>query len=218
VTDFADFKAQIAEWANRSDWSDNLVTSFIRSAEEKFNAELLIDRMMKVAIDTVDHSCASLPDDWIQADYMLIQAPSTPQGWFPIEYMPSEKFFRIPNTPHSSSNNQFVTTFGYYTIRGRTVYFGGPIDAVNGTSFRMHYYAQVPVFSDDVDSWVYTKYPSLYRSAALMHADLHAVGEEDKAGGLKMLVEDQIQKLNDLHRRAKASGSRLHRGHVRSFG
>ena len=51
-----------------------------------------------------------------------------------------------------------------------------------------------------------------------MWADLHAIGEEDKAGGLKMLVEDQIKKLNDLHQMTKASGSRLNRGHTRSFG
>jgi hypothetical protein len=218
VTDFADFKTQIAEWANREDWSDSLITSFIRMAEQKFNAELLVDRMMKVAIDTVDHSCANLPDDWIKADFMLIQTLSAPQGWTPIEYQPSEKFFRLPDTLHSSTNVKFISTFGYYTIRARTIYFGGPIDALNGTSFRMHYYSEVPIFSDTVPSWIYTKYPSLYLFAAMMHADLHAVGEEDKAGGLKMLVEDQIQKLNAQHLLAKASGSRLHRGHTRSFG
>ena len=61
-------------------------------------------------------------------------------------------------------------------------------------------------------------HPSLYRNAALMYSELHAVGEEDKAGGMKMLVEDQIKKLNDLHQRAKASGSRLKKGYTRSFG
>ena len=34
MTDFADFKAQIAEWANRQDWSYTLVTGFVRMAEQ----------------------------------------------------------------------------------------------------------------------------------------------------------------------------------------
>ena len=42
MTDFSDFTAQIAEWANREDWSDNLVASFVSMANQKLNAELRI--------------------------------------------------------------------------------------------------------------------------------------------------------------------------------
>lgn len=110
------------------------------------------------------------------------------------------------------------TTTGFYTIEGRTIYFGGPPDAVNGVSFQMSYYAEVPVFSDAVTSWVYTKYPSLYLYGSLMHADLHAVGEEQLASNLMNLVDNMIGKLNADHLRSKASGSRLARAKVRSFG
>ena len=82
----------------------------------------------------------------------------------------------------------------------------------------MTYYGEVPVFSDIVDSWVNDKYPSLYLSAAMMHAFLHAVGEEDKAAGAKQLTEDTINKLNALHMTSRASGSRVVRSRVRSFG
>jgi hypothetical protein len=58
----------------------------------------------------------------------------------------------------------------------------------------------------------------LYLSAAMMNAFLHAVGEEDKAAGAKQLTEDTIQKLNADHLRAKASGSRVTRTRMRSFG
>lgn len=219
MSDFADFKASIAEYANRQDWSDALLTSFVRDAESKFNAELKIDRMIKTAINTVDHSCANLPDDWIEADFVLIQNPNAPQGWIPIQYQQRDRFFRLPSTAAATRTSvQFESTFGYYTIEGRTIFFGGPPDAVNGTAFRMAYFAEVPVFSDTQDSWLYTKYESMYRFAALMHADMHAIGEEDKAGGLKMLVEDQIKKLNDVYFRSKASGSIVARGHRRSFG
>ena len=219
MTDYATFKAQIADYANRQDWSDSLVSGFVSMANEKFNAELRVDRMIKVSINTVDHSCADLPDDWLESDFMLIQTPSSPEGWTPIRYMSTDEFFRVSDIPRFSTNNvKYLSNFTRYTIRGRTIYFGGPIDAINGTPFRMHYFAEVPVFSDTVDSWIFTKYPSLYLYAALMHSEMHAVGEEDKAGGMKMLVEDMITKLNNIHLRARASGSRLARGRTRSFG
>ena len=46
MTDFSDLKTTIAEWANRQDWTDALVTSFVRMAEQKFNAELRVNRMI----------------------------------------------------------------------------------------------------------------------------------------------------------------------------
>ena len=49
VTDFADLKAQIADYANRQDWSQALVTGFIRQAEEKLNSDLKVDRMIKTS-------------------------------------------------------------------------------------------------------------------------------------------------------------------------
>lgn len=208
MSDFTDFTASLADWANRADWSPALLTSFVRNAEEKLNSELRIDRMILTAINTVTSGCAGLPDNWLESDFMQIAAP-TPTGWAPVEYKPRAEFFRL-----GSAN----CTIGYYTIEGRTLFFGGPPDSVEGVSFKMNYYAEVPVFSDTQNSWVYTKFQSLYRCAALMHADLHAVGEEDKAAQQKQLAEDMINKLNMAHRYARASGSRLSRGHRRSFG
>ena len=48
MSDFTDFKTQILEWINRDDFSDVLVTSFVRMAEQKFNAELRVSRMIKI--------------------------------------------------------------------------------------------------------------------------------------------------------------------------
>ncbi len=218
MTDFADFCASLKDYANRQDWSDVLTTSFVRDAEQKINAELRIDRQICVAKNTVTDQCSTLPDNWLESDFMLMSA-NTPTGWFPIRYKPRDQFFRTDNPSTSTiSTASNSTTYGQYTIEGRVIFFGGPPDAIEGNVYQLSYYSEVPVFSDTQDSWLYTKFPSLYRFAALMHADLHAVGEEDKAGGLKMLVEDQIKKLNDAHRLSRASGSRLSRGHTRSFG
>jgi hypothetical protein len=219
MSDFDTLQATIADFANRQDWSPALVQSFIAMAEQKLNAELRVDRMITTSQNTVTDACSTLPDDWLESDFMLIASQNTPTGWSPIRYKPRDEFFRMSSRPYSGMwTNTYNSTWGYYTIEGRTIWFGGPVDDLEGTVYQMNYYQEVPVMATTLSSWVYTKYPSLYLYASLMHADLHAVGEEDKAGAMKQLTEDTIAKLNADHQRARASGSRLARTRVRSFG
>jgi hypothetical protein len=208
MSDFSDFIATIKDWHNREDWSDALATSFVRMAEQKLNAELRVARMIQSATNTVTLRCGNLPDDWLAFDLVLIASVGVPGGWLPVRYKARDEFFQLPDK----------WSINFYTIEGRQIFFGGTPDTVEGVQFQIYYFAEVPVFSDTVDSWVYTKYPSLYLSAASMHAYLHAVGEEQNALGAKQLTEDEIGKLNDDYRIAKASGSRLTRTRVRSFG
>jgi hypothetical protein len=208
MSDYSDFKAQIAEYANRQDWPDALVTGFIRQSEQKLNAELRVDRMIKTSQNIVTGRCSTLPDDWLQMDQVKIQNDNGADGFLPIRYKARDEFFNLRDN----------WTYGYYTIEGRQLFVGGCPDTVNGQTVKIAYYGEVPVFADDNPSWIYIKYPSLYLYASLMHADLHAVGEEDKAGAMKQLSEDIIMKLNADHLRSKASGSRVTRSRVRSFG
>jgi hypothetical protein len=208
MTDFADFKAQIADYANRQDWSDALVTGFVRKAEEKFNAELRVDRMIQFDEALVTSRCAPLPDDWLELDLVRINNTNAADGFLPIRYKSRDEFYNLTDN----------WAYGYYTLEGRQITVGGAPDTVNGQTLKIAYYGEVPVFADATPSWLYTKYPSLYLYASLMHADLHAVGEEPSAGNMKQLAEDMIAKLNNVHLRAKASGSRLRRSRVRSFG
>src|SRR4029077_1603911 len=129
-------------------------------------------------------------------------------GFLPARYKARDEFF----------NQLDKHTWMYYSLVGRTMFFGGTPDPVDGTQYKLAYYGEVPTFADDTPSWVYSKYPSLYLFASLMHADLHAVGEEQGAANMKQLVVDEIQKLNAAHLGAKASGSRVAMPRHRSFG
>lgn len=208
MSDFADLKTQIADYANRQDWSDALVTGFVRQAEQKFNSELRVDRMIQFDQSLVISRCVPLPDDWLQMEFVRIANPNVPDGFIPIRYKSRDEFF-------TTKDSWMV---GFYTIQGREIFIGGTPDAINGQNVKITYYGEVPVFSDQTTSWVYTKYPSLYLYASLMHADLHAVGEEDKAGLMKQLAEEMINKLNAQHAVSRASGSRVTRSRIRSFG
>ena len=208
MTDFADFKAQIAEYSNRGDWADALIVGFIRQAEQKFNAELRVDRMIKFNQALINCRCIDLPDDWLQMELVRIANTNVPSGFIPIRYKSRDEFYTTVDN----------WMYGFYTIQGRELFIGGTPDTINGQAALITYYGEVPVFSDTTPSWVYTKFPSLYLSAAMMNAFLHAVGEEDKAAGAKQLTEDTINKLNAQHAVSRASGSRVTRSRIRSFG
>lgn len=208
MTDFSDFKAQIAEWSNREDWSDAHVTSFVRMAESKLNQELRVALMIQMDDGIITSRCAQLPDDWLAMDLVRVANECGADGFLPARYKSRDEFFTQRDTH----------TWMYYTLVGPTMYFGGTPDPVDGTEYKLAYYGEVPVFSDTQPSWIYTKYPDLYLNAALMHSKLHAVGEEQSAANSKQLAEDMIQKLNAAHLGAKASGSRVTRPRHRSFG
>ena len=208
MTDFSDFCAQIAEFSNRQDWSQQLVTSFVRMAEQKFNSELRIDRQIQFDEALIASRCAPLPDDCLQLELVRIANPNVPDGFIPLRYKSRDEFFTTVDN----------WSYGFYSIQGRQIYIGGTPDTVNGQTVKLTYYGEVPAFSDTQESYIYTKYPSLYLSAAMMFSFLHAVGEESQAAAAKQLTEDQIQKLNANHATSRASGSRVTRSRVRSFG
>jgi len=208
MSDFSDFITIIKGWANRSDWSDALVTGFIRDAEGILNQDLRIDRMIQFDEALITSRCAPLPDDWLQMELVRIPDGNFPDGFRPIRFRARDEFFN--STDHFARHA--------YTIQGRQIWIGGSPDEVEGRTVKITYYGEVPVFSADQDSWVYTRYQALYRYAAMANADLYAVGEEEKAVGLKQLVDTMIQKLNNDHILSRASGSRLTRSRARSFG
>ena len=125
--------------------------------------------MIKFNQALINCRCIDLPDDWLQMELVRIANPNVPSGFIPIRYKSRDEFYTTVDN----------WMYGFYTIQGRELFIGGTPDAINGQSTLITYYGEVPVFSDTTPSWVYTKFPSLYLSAAMMNAFLHAVGEED---------------------------------------
>ena len=95
MSDFSDFVAQIKEWQNRDDWSDALATSFVRQAEQKFNAELRCSRMIKSVDGLIAARCAPIPDDWLEFSMVRIANEAVPSGFLPIRYKSRDEFFKL---------------------------------------------------------------------------------------------------------------------------
>ena len=169
---------QLMDWANRQDWigTPGLVQSFIAMAEQKMNSDLRVSQMLQNDTALVTSRCAPLPDDWLEMYLISVMSQVNPNGWAPIRYKSNDEFFNLLD----------CNAYGYYTIVGRQVYFGGTPDSVNGINYQIVYYGEVPVLNDATDSWVYIKYPTIYLWACLGNAALHAVGEESQAGNFSL--------------------------------
>ena len=114
MTDYSDFTTQIAEWANRADWASVTIAGFVRQAEEIFNRDLRIDRMLSANDALIASRCAPLPDDCWPRDGPGAGSPSLrsayyPSGFAPIVYKPRAEFFAT----------QDECAVGVYTIEGR---------------------------------------------------------------------------------------------------
>ena len=199
MTDFADFKSQIADWANRADWSDALVTSFVRQAEQKLNAELRVDRMIQFDEALIRLALrASCPTTGCRWTSSRIANDNGADGFLPIRYKARDEFYNLRDN----------WTYGYYTIEGRQIYVGPAVPTRStGKRSRSPITAKSPSSPTPRRAGSTRKYPNLYLDAALMHAALHAVSEQS-AANFKQLTEDQINKLNAIHLRAKASEAR----------
>jgi hypothetical protein len=201
---------QLMDWANRGDWSGTpgLTQSYVTFAEQKFNSDLRVSQMLTSSVNTVTQRCSTLPDDWLEMYLVSIATTYAPNGWSPIRYKSNDEFFNLRDW----------AAFGYYTIVGRAINFGGTPDNVEGIQYQIIYYAEVPPLNDTTDSWVYTKYPNMYLWECLRNAAFHAVGEEGPASNFGQMADAIITKLNNDWAKAKASGSRVTRTRTRSFG
>ena len=211
MTDFADFTTQIAEYANRQDWSSVVVTGFVRQAEEIFNRDLRIDRMLQAddaLIASAARPCLMIGSRWTWCGSPSPRRPITPRA------LRRSSTSRGPSSSPLRTNAQLAFT----PSRAGRSSSAACLTASKDRRFRIDYYQEVPVFSDTTPSYIYTKYPGLYLNTALYRAALHAVGEEQTAANYKQMSDETIQKLNAAHRYSRASGSRLSRTRTRSFG
>lgn len=210
MNQFTTLSNQLMEWANRQDWAGTpgLVQSYIAMAEQKFNTDLRIDRMIATSQNVVTNRCSTLPDDWLEMYLVFITTQVNPSGWAPLRYKSNDEFFNLTDR----------NAYGYYTIVGRTINFGGTPDNIEGVLYQINYFQEVPPLNDATDSWVYTKYPNMYLWQGLANAAMHAVGEEAQAANFAKMADEVITKLNNDWRLAKASGSRVTRTRTRSFG
>lgn len=201
MTAISDHCDVIREWLN-FEYSDVLITSWTRMAEENLSVDLRCKHM--VAIDTalVTESRVPLPLDWLDLDFVRVIDGK------PLRFRARDEFYT--NTEDDDNYNS-----GNYTITGNYLIVGG--DLGDGREIEISYYEAIPPL-DATANWLMTYYSRLYVSATLAVAKAFSVGEEESAVMWQTATKTFVDSINTRDKLAASSGSKLIMPRKKGFG
>lgn len=182
---------QIRDWANRPEFTDELCDEFVRKAEHRINTELRCEYQINLKNSVTYDNFVNIPLDWMESDYIRIK------GEKPLRYRERDDFF-----DRGEINNK-----GWYTVSGRSIIIGGPVDSINGVNIEMSYYSVLPSLLV-APNWLYSIHEHVYTSACLVFA-FARVGNNEKMSMHDNAVSRFITTINNNHRVSRHSGSKL---------
>ena len=89
---YAALKTAIANWLNRTDFSDEIADDFIKLTEADFNAKLRIRQMEQIDTVTIDSETETVPTGFISVRSFYILSSSVK---YPLEYITPHNLFEI---------------------------------------------------------------------------------------------------------------------------
>lgn len=199
MSDFTVFLDDIKKWVARPDWSNELVTSFVRMAETTLTQVMRVREMIQISTALIDSSGrAELPPDWEAMDYVR------KLGGKPYVFKTKHDFLNMDETA------------GHYTIVGNFILFGGSIDANVGQEVEISYYQSVPQMTDTTN-WLHTHYYNIFLMACCAPAALYAE-EYERSTMLETTSSNFVVTANSASAAGQISGSVLKRGNIRRIG
>lgn len=199
MSDFSNFLDDIRAWIVHKEYSDAVVTSFVRTAETTLSQTLRVKEMIVIADAITTQGRIALPVDWVEAELVRFS------GGKPLEFKTNNDFYGADNKGRN-----------WYTILGNVIEFGAPIDEVEGLSVEMAYYQFIPTMTD-AGTWLWSKYYNIFLQSANAAGALYAQ-EYDRATQIEGLASGWVQTANDTYKRGKTSGSVLRKVAPRRIG
>lgn len=184
MTAIGDFCNTIRSWTNFEGYSDELITSWVRMAEESLSEDLRCKHMITAASVPVVSGVFTIPSDWQEMDLLLSASG------YPLVFKPRDEYF------NSTSKS------GIYTIVGNLGYTGEPDGNIT-----IHYYASIPPLAAS-PNWLLTHYSRLYVSAVLAVAASYSV-EDERAVMWQTATETFVDRINQGNMKSRSSGSKL---------
>lgn len=185
MTAIGDHCNTIRSWLN-IDYSDTLITSWTRMAEEYLSEVLRCKHMIAIDTATVSVSRVILPTDWQALDFVRLVDGG------PLKFVSRDEFYSSPNSKK-------------YTITGNHIVIGGDVD--DGVGVEISYYESVPAL-DNEPTWMSKYYSGLYVASTLVAACSYGI-EDDRATMWETRVARMVDSINEKHAESKSSGSTI---------
>jgi hypothetical protein len=165
---YNDLKASVADWLNRADLTA-VIPDFIALSEARFNREMRVAQMVKVATATVSDGYFAVPADHLQTISLRVTAPDNYNG--KCEFVSIQRLNELNGNPNLTNTSRY-----YSIVDGNFRLAPQP----NGeTTLELTYYGKIPTLSDsNTTNWLLTKSPDLYLYASLMQASPYLKDDE----------------------------------------
>lgn len=204
LSTYAELKASVADWLNRSDLT-SAITDFVSLAEAQMERTLRTTQMITRATATIDAEYNATPGDFLEArTFKLDTNPVTPLQFETIDSLDSLL------TQYTSSAKPLF--FGVVGSQIRVV----PVPDSSYTG-ELIYYSKLSKLSDTTTTnWLLTKAPDVYLYGSLLQAAPY-LQDDARIQVWSSLYQAGIQELQIADERGATSGGVL-KSRARSFG
>jgi len=190
-------------------YPDNVVTGWIRMAEEFLSTSLRVKHMVQIDTSLLVTQRVPLPRDWQEIRLVRI----LPSGAV-LRYQTPDAFFNPefpedPDVEYPGQDNRY-TILGNFLVVGETT-------PTPGLQVELTYYQDIPPLSNDANNWVNIYHSTVYTLKILHIASLYAI-EDERGATWNNEVTRSINELNAAHKIDKASGSVLQLVRRKTFG
>lgn len=205
--------AEIRGWlAIGSDvYSDLVITSWIRMAEEQLSTMLRVKHMVQTDTSVITVDRVRLPYDWQEIRLMRLLSGANNGGV--CRYQTPDEFYNpeFPDAPVATGTYRKAryTILGNYAVIDRAV--------ASGLSVELTYYQDIPALSNDANNWINTYHPTVYTLKILHVASMYAI-EDDRGPMWDKEVGTTCEAMNLRHKMDMASGSALVPARRKTFG
>lgn len=207
MTALTDYIAVIRRWIDDEDeYSDEVITEWIRDAEERMNNELRSNEQVVREYATFDDNCAELPPNWLEHIYVRLK------GGRPFTYCTPDEYWTFVSPdpavrpdPSSGEVYPWPGQVQRYTTIGKTLYVWPPIDPAALTQVEIAYYRMIAPMGDTADP-IIERFPSIYRNCTLTAAAPYLI-EDERIQTWAGLATSGITKANEAAKKARWSGS-----------
>jgi hypothetical protein len=202
---WAELKASIAEWLNRSDLTAK-IPELVAFAERRFNRIIVVPEREAVATATMSGERLAVPADFWQLRSLYIDADPR----IALEQV-------SPSVLRKSYAAQVTGKPRVFAIIDEQFVFGPAPDDTYGVE--IDYYATIPALGDSqATNWLLTKHPDIYLYGTLLQAEAY-LWNDNRLEVWKAALDEAVGELMEAGRRKHTSASPLRlRSPVASWG
>jgi len=188
-------------------YPDEVVTTWIRMAEEYLSTALRVKHMVQIDTTKVITERVPLPLDW--QEVRLVRRMDT--GGV-CRYQTPDAFFN-PDFPEDPAP-PYTSRVSRYTILGNYLVLGEPNEEVD---VELTYYQNIPPLTNEVNNWPNCYHQTVYTLKILHVASMYAIEDQRNEMWDKEVVR-MVNAMNAQHKIDMASGSVLMQVRRKTFG